>query len=425
MRELAVQAGNDTNVAADRVNLQAEVTQLVSEIDRIASQTTWNGMALLDGTFSSKSLQIGPDANQTLTFGVESVASSEIGAYTLNSFAQLSTTTSGGTVATTYDIVGPVGFGTVTTSAGDSAKEFAADVNALSAETGVTASAVTKAKISGLTADDTVSLTINGTAVAATAVVTTDLRDLMSAINAVSGTTGVTASLSGGSNAALELTDADGDDIRLDFETGLNGTEMTLAVLDSSGAAATQNDGSTALSITLIDTGGTAAAGDANEVAITGQVSLNSYAAFNVTTAHDANDYDQTTAGTIVADGEFFGAAGTAGDVVSSASLANISSVDISSSAGANSAINIIDGALDKIAAARADLGAVSNRLDNTVSNLSNVAINVESSRSQIEDADFAAESANLAKQQIMLQAGTAMLAQANAAQQNVLSLLG
>jgi flagellin len=70
-------------------------------------------------------------------------------------------------------------------------------------------------------------------------------------------------------------------------------------------------------------------------------------------------------------------------------------------------------------------LGAESNRLDHTIDNLTNVETNLQGSRSRIEDADFAAESANLAKQQIMLQAGTAMLAQANASQQNVLSLLG
>jgi flagellin len=99
-------------------------------------------------------------------------------------------------------------------------------------------------------------------------------------------------------------------------------------------------------------------------------------------------------------------------------------SVDISSASNAQTAIGTIDNAIATVNSQRADLGAISNRLDSTIANLSNIAINLEDGRSRIEDADFAQESANLAKQQIMLQAGTAMLAQANASQQNVLSLL-
>jgi flagellin len=104
--------------------------------------------------------------------------------------------------------------------------------------------------------------------------------------------------------------------------------------------------------------------------------------------------------------------------------LSRSGSVDVSSNSAANTALNTIDAAISELNTQRASLGAVSNRLDNNIANLSNIAINLEDGRSRIEDADFAQESANLAKQQIMLQAGTAMLAQANASQQNVLSLI-
>jgi flagellin len=106
-------------------------------------------------------------------------------------------------------------------------------------------------------------------------------------------------------------------------------------------------------------------------------------------------------------------------------SQAAVSAIAVVDQAGANASVDTIDRAIEQINAERSKLGAVSNRLDYTVSNLGNIVSNTAASRSQIEDADFAAESANLAKNQILLQAGTAMLAQANASQQTVLSLLG
>ena len=224
MRELSVQSANDTNVAGDRQNLQAEVTQLIAEINRISSQTTWNGVAVLDGTFTSKQLQIGADGGQTVTFAVDSVSASAIGSHELNGWAQISTTSGGGILSDVYTVTGIDGSTTVTSAAGDSAKEFAARINNVASTTGVSASAVTKLKLSALTAADTVTLTINGTSMGAVAVTdTSDLRGLRDAINSYAGTTGVTAAISG-SNAALELTDFDGDDIRIYFETALNGT---------------------------------------------------------------------------------------------------------------------------------------------------------------------------------------------------------
>jgi flagellin len=99
-------------------------------------------------------------------------------------------------------------------------------------------------------------------------------------------------------------------------------------------------------------------------------------------------------------------------------------SVDITSAVKAASAVEAIDAAIQTLNTQRSSLGAVSNRMDNTVNNLTNVAINLEGGRGRIEDADFAAESTSLAKSQILQQASTAMLAQANASKQNVLSLL-
>lgn len=112
-------------------------------------------------------------------------------------------------------------------------------------------------------------------------------------------------------------------------------------------------------------------------------------------------------------------------DLVSETVNAPVSGMNIASSSAAASAINTLDAALESVAAYRADLGAVENRMVHTVDNLTNVVENTASAQSRIQDADFAVEAAALARAQILQQAGTAMLAQANAAPQNVLSLLG
>src|SRR5690606_22876788 len=102
----------------------------------------------------------------------------------------------------------------------------------------------------------------------------------------------------------------------------------------------------------------------------------------------------------------------------------SVASINISTEAGAQKAIGIIDKALDQVSATRADLGAANNRLDFTVSNLSNISEKTSAARSRITDADFASETANLSRSQVLQQAATAMLAQSNARPQQVLSLL-
>jgi flagellin len=103
---------------------------------------------------------------------------------------------------------------------------------------------------------------------------------------------------------------------------------------------------------------------------------------------------------------------------------ATVSQIDIETASGASDAIAIIDRALQDVATERAQLGAVSNRLDHTIANLGNITVSTESAQSRVEDADFAAETSNLTKSQILAQAATSMLAQANASKQSVLSLL-
>ena len=432
MREVAVQASNDTNVSSDRVNLQLEITQLVAELDRISSQTTWNGMNVLDGSFSSKKFQIGGEANQTVSLSLDSTASSAIGVYQVNSNAQLSSTAGGGILDDTYTISGPDGSTTVTTVAGDSAKEMAARINGVTGTTGVEATAVNKVKLHTLTAADSIVLTINGTATNTVAITdNTDLRNLRDSINLISGTTGVVASLHEGSNAALQLVDADGDDISIAMEAdgAAAATELSMSALNADGTLADSTAGTDDLTVRLIDTGATPAAGESaagGAIIATGIVAVQSYGAFNIQVLNDSADFDAGAgaAGTYVADGEFFGDGDGGAVSTTSASQTTVSTVKVTTQANAEAALAVIDGALDKLNNQRAKLGAMSNRLDSTVNNLSNINVNVKSAQSRIEDADFAKETSALTKAQILSQAATSMLAQANASKQSVLSLL-
>jgi flagellin len=429
MREVAVQASNDTNVSSDRVNLQLEITQLIAELDRISAQTTWNGMNVLDGSFSSKKFQIGGEANQTVSLSLDSTASSAIGVYNVNSTAQLSSTTGGGILDDTYTISGPDGSTTVTTVAGDSAKEMAARINGVTGTTGVEATAVNKVKLHTLTAADSIVLTINGTATNTVAITdNTDLRNLRDSINLISGTTGVVASLHEGSNAALQLVDADGDDISIAMEAdgASAATELSMSALNADGTLADSTAGTDDLTVRLIDTGATPAAGESaagGAIIATGIVAVQSYGAFNIQVANDGNDF-ANTAGAYVADGEFFGDGDGSAVSTTSATQTTVSTVKVTTQANAEAALSVIDGALDKLNNQRAKLGAMSNRLDSTVNNLSNINVNVKSAQSRIEDADFAKETSALTKAQILSQAATSMLAQANASKQSVLSLL-
>ena len=137
--------------------------------------------------------------------------------------------------------------------------------------------------------------------------------------------------------------------------------------------------------------------------------------------ANAINSNEELSAQGIVAT---VGTVTTAGSETTNQVTISQESNNVSSNAAAQNAIKHIDGAISTLNAQRADLGAVSNRLDNTVSNLTNISIQLEGGKGRIEDADFAAESTSLAKSQILQQASTAMLAQANASKESVLSLL-
>jgi len=291
MREIAVQAANDTNDANDRNNLETEYNALVNEIDRIATVTSWAGKALMNGDNSSSASGSGT-GNASFTFqigsgtnGADSITAT-IGSMKANVLA----------VATTY------------------------------ADTDTTASAT-------------------------------------------------------GNSAKVAIT-----------SNNVATTKLTLSAASSGAQAHSVTIDGTAYTFTSAATNTTAGS---NAVGLAAQIT----AATNLT-------------------------ATASGAVVKITKTASSTTSDLDTAAEAQAAITAIDAALTTVNTQRASLGSISNRLDATVSNLTNISSNLQAGRGRIEDADFAAETTSLAKSQILQQASTAMLAQANASKQNVLSLL-
>jgi flagellin len=382
MRELAVQSANSTNSTSDRQALQGEVTQLVAEINRISSSTEFNGQRIIDGSFSSASFQVGANANQTITFAIGSLKASSIGGIATATGTEV-------TAAASTDLTIAVGGGAATSIA--SSAGFTGAANGQDATSAYAkAAAINDAGIGGLsvtasttgtqavgaiggTAADTYNLTINGVAIytnqdVATALTNSQLRD---AINGVSNQTGVIASLNGGN---MTLAAADGRNITV-TESGTGFTAGTDGLSVTGGDFATVQRGTLSVSaLSTIDIGGT--------VATVG---------LNAAIARDALGVD---------------------------------SISIATAAGAQAAILRLDAALGSVSTNRASMGALQSRFTSAITSLQTTSENLSAARSRIMDTDFAAETANLTKSQILQQAGTAMVAQANSIPQNVLSLL-
>ena len=393
LRELAIQSANGTNSASDRASLQAEAAQLTSEITRVASQTQFNGLNLLDGSFTSQTFQVGANANQTIS--VSSIAdsrSSALGSHVLVADGTITgnvVTAASGAVTNGVTIETDL---TITTNAGTtSAISYAANagadavataINSAAGTLGVTATATNSAALASLSHAGTVTFNLNNQAISVVVADQNDLSNVISAINGVQGTTGVTAAFtSTSSKASITLSTTDGRNI--EFEDYTN----------SGNATASVSFGGTTLT-----------EGTAVSAVKTGTISLSS---------------TQGPISTANASAEVFAGAG-----VNNSSFLSVAALDISTASGAQSAIGALDSALTQINSSRGALGAYQNRFTSAIANLSTTAENISAARSRIKDADFAAETAELTRNQILQQAGTAMLAQANSLPQNVLSLL-
>lgn len=401
MRDLALQSANGSNSGTERKALQEEVSSLQQELNRIADTTSFGGRKILDGTFGSQSFQVGANAFETISVTLGSFRADDIGAYQrdLNAATGAAAVTQLGSVqaAATVTANGVTanltvnGLESETFAVSGSAKSVADSINNTSGSTGVTADART---VVGMTfsADGTVNFDLTGsnsTAVTIRATITGgSLNEMAAAINAEAGKTGITATVDG---SEIKLVSESGDDITIDNYSDNGGTvATTLQVYDYTG----ENKLATA----------TDQLNDMDVAArVVGTVKTSSAKAF--TTQASAATLDNTT-------------------TVNTATLEDVSNIDISSQIGAQKALEVLDKALSAVDSGRAELGAVQNRFENTISNLQNISENATAARGRIQDTDFAAETANLSKNQVLQQAGTAILAQANQLPQAVLSLL-
>ncbi len=365
IRQLSVQAVNDTNSSSDREAINNEVSQLIAEVTRIAEATQFNGQNILDGSLKDLTFQVGANKGQTISVnGVDARAGQlgaeiyEGGSYNAANLAALSGLSLNGIA---IDVAG------VTTS-----KELVAAINEKSPATGVTAQLeATRVSLGAFTTPGGASaavVTINGRDIAIQPGATAE--DAVDAINTVGAQIGVTAELNGSSivlvnqnGAAIKVADADDvfSDVGATEETHEAGiilaTDVGKDILIGGDATQLQNIGLEVGSVTTV--------------------------------------------------------------------TERLSDVSVTTRAGAEKALRTLDFALQQINGMRAELGAVQSRFESTIANLATSAENLDAARSRIRDADFAAETSALTRAQILQQAGTAMLAQANAVPQNVLSLLG
>jgi flagellin len=400
IRELAVQAANDINSGDNRASIQEEIDAQVSELTRLGNTTTFNGINLLNGTFTGKQLQVGAYSNQTI-----SVTLGDFRAAAMGSIA----TTSGLAAAAGINQVGSVGAaamalnvsllaggtqsvasgttsdGVSTFNATNSAIAKATAVNQYTTTTGVTAKAnatvYTGAVITSAatyTTLSTDSLKINGVEVmtSGVALLANDSSGALAArINMFSASTGVTAGYTGtGAATQLVMTAADGRNV--DVVTA--GTGLTAAR--------------------------TGLAGPASQSTAYGSLTFTSTKDFIVTGTGAGLGATQSNIGI---------------DTNKKVSL-----IDVTTQSGASVAIDIIDSALKQVSTAEASLGALSNRLNNTISNIEIANENLSAANSRILDTDFAVETANMTRAQIIQQSSVAVLTQANSRPQIALTLL-
>ncbi len=323
IRELAVQSANATNSGTDRDALNAEVNQLLKEIDRVANQTSFNGTKLLDGSFTGALFQVGADAGQTI--GINNIVDSR----TAN--------------------LGKMNFASDTTA-----------VNVVAA----TASGVAAAagKISGVK--------ISVQQVGATSAQTINIDDVK--FNAGDSVKTINQKVATAINDKMD-------------QTGV------YATLDSAGAVKLQ--------------------------AVKGNQYTTGFTFGTITDAVTGQATGMTAGATAFT-------AQTAAAVTAPAQETVAGKMDISSFVGAQRALEVVDKALTAVNSSRADMGAIQNRFSSTIANLATTSENLSASRSRIRDADYAKETAEMTRTQILQQAGTAMLAQANQVPQNVLNLL-
>ena len=401
VRTKAIQAASDGQNTDSRMAIQRDISKLLEEADNIAKTTSFNGLNLLDGSFTDKNFQIGAYANETVGISIDSARTTVIGQFALGTGTVVAANAlAAGDILINGTDVGTSVAGSTTDNinalaqAAGSANAKMIAINDEFSSTGVTADANTElvgtlAVVGGSIDSSANAIYVNGVDLGDVTFSSNDSTGtLVAAFNRITDQTGVTASLSNGGK--LTLTSEDGYDINLTTTAG--GGTVALATETAK----------------IFGTGSQVAANgaaDANLAAVqSGVITLESD---NQITVSGAN--------------ETFGGF-TADQVISVAN--SISTADVTTYANAQSTIKKADHALAQIDQIRSGIGSTQNQLESTIRNISVTQVNVQAAESQIRDVDFAAESAKFAKYNILAQSGSYAMSQANAVQQNVMRLL-
>ncbi|PLW83983.1 flagellin [Kineobactrum sediminis] len=410
IRELAVQSVNATNSDTDRATLDQEVQQRLQEIDRIGSQTSFNGRNVLDGSFGSALFQVGANVGETIGLDLNtSVRTDSVGATATATSVDLST------------LISPAEDAVPTTSA------------ALSFSTIST----------GATDGDDVTIAVGGVTLATAAAaggsgaVSITAADIDTALAGTEGTTLATAGITFTGTAAggdLVFSKADGTD----FDIAVTSSQGTptgggSSALDTVGTTTVDNGSEAVAANTLVinddlniqfgDNDAIAVGNGTYETAQSFVDAVNSALGSNGTAFldSDTNVLSVTSGEAVTVSG---GQAATVFTATEFATSGSLDDVDVLTVDGANATIQRIDAALTSASDLRSTFGAIQNRFESTIANLSGTSENLSASRSRILDADFAAETAALTRAQILQQAGISVLSQANTQPQNVLALL-
>ena len=422
IRELSIQAATDILNAEQKVYLQTEVNQLLDEMDRVTRDTTFNEIAVLDGTFADRRFQIGAHEREKAVISIANMRNDSLGAYQATTEgtdgeanlaqnavvgADKASITSKVGASDDFTLTGLLGSKSIAVAAGDTAKVIANQVNHDFDSTGVSATASTQGKIQFLSSDaagehvvtmnvygkNTTAQSISATITIGTQVTGTDLTDLRDQFNAYSSTTGISATLSADKTNIIIVQD-EGEDVvieNVDFASVTNAnTKMRLTGMNF-------KQDSTGTIIEIEDASQTN-----DSVRLGGELTFHSSHTFSIVANADG--------------GLFESSAGAS-------TLNSISTIDVKTMAGAVDTLKVVDRALDRVHMERAKFGAIMSRMNVVIDNLTNVSLNQAASRARIEDADFALESSKLSKAQILQQSAMNMIAQASRTMQNVLVL--
>ena len=390
MRDLAVQSLNGTNSAQDRADLNQQFQQLSADIQQVAQTASFNGVKLLNGSFSGQTFQIGANVGDTITVSaVASMETSALGVYTgVNEQNLAITTGAASALSVTAGSAGTISLGS---NVAHDAAAVAAAINAGGVQ-GLTATANANNAVGSGAADVGTSgnadvITLNGIQIHVTNTgnTATNISNAVSAINAVSADTGVTAASNG---SGITLTASNGSNITAQFTAGTVATGATGSLATDYGLGAVVGTAGAAKT--------TASTVNINYVAPSGVSGSLSF-----------------TGGGLANTAYAIGSTGNA-----------VSTLTVDTVAASNTTLTAIDQALQQVATTGAQLGAYQNRFQASITGLQTDATNLSSAKSSIVDTNYAQATSDLSKAQILQQASTAMVAQANTIPQQILTLL-